>query len=318
MSSNTPHISVLKEEVLYYLSPTAGKCYVDGTFGAGGHSRAILEAAPCKLIGIDRDPRAAEMATSVSQAFPTQFQFIAGQFSQMRELLDANNVTRVDGVLLDLGVSSMQLDEGERGFSFQQEGPLDMRMSQQGETAEELLRSISADELADALYYYGGERKSRRVAAAIVRARDTQAISTTSELAAIIHRALGTPKMGQIDSATRSFQGIRMLVNQELQELEQFLAQMDDILHPGGRVAIITFHSGEDAIVKKLFKQLAGKAKTNPNRYVPALEPINDNEPHFTLLHNKAIAPSAQEIALNPRARSAKLRVIEKRKDPSA
>lgn len=301
------HIPVMLPEVLEALQPANDEIYVDATFGAGGYSRAILEAAECKLYAIDRDPNVREFAQALQADFPDRFVFLAGSFSEIFTLLREQGVEKVDGIVMDLGVSSMQLDQAERGFSFMREGALDMRQSQQGQSAADIVNSYEADELANILYRYGEEKKSRRIARAIVEARAEKPIETTLELAEIIAKAAPQGKQ-KIHPATRSFQALRIYVNRELEELEQALESAKMLLGSGGRLVVVSFHSLEDRIAKQFFTTCS-RENSGGSRHLPVMD--NDVAPPlFTLPHrNKAIAASEHESDHNPRARSAKLRV---------
>lgn len=300
------HIPVMLPEVLEALRPANDEIYVDATFGAGGYSRAILESAECKVYAIDRDPNVRAFAKQLQADFPDRFIFLAGSFSEMTELLAASGVEKVDGIVMDLGVSSMQLDQAERGFSFMRDGELDMRQSQQGQSAADVVNSMEADDIADILYKYGEERKSRRIARAIVKAREEAQIETTLQLAEIIAKAAPKGKQ-KIHPATRSFQALRIYVNRELEELEDALEASKKLLNSGGRLVVVTFHSLEDRIAKTFFTTCS-RENLGGSRHLPLIEAADP--PSFTLPHrNKAIAASEQESAINSRARSAKLRV---------
>lgn len=299
-SSDDPHIPVLIDAILRECAPVSG-LWLDGTLGAGGYTRALLAAGADCVIGVDRDPLALQMAESWAGAYGDRVRLVAGTFSDLDELAGEP----LDGVVLDLGVSSMQLDQAERGFSFMKDGPLDMRMSQAGPSAADLVNSADEDVLADILYHYGEERASRRIAHAIVAARAMEPITTTARLAEIVAKCLPRPKPGQSHPATRSFQAIRIAVNTEFQELAEGLNAAERALKPGGLLAVVTFHSLEDRIVKRFF-QLASGHEANANRYAPAKA---DTEARFEMVTRKAVAPDADEVARNPRARSAKLRV---------
>lgn len=295
-----PHIPVLIGPILAAVAPVSGH-WLDGTFGAGGYSRALLDAGAARVTGVDRDPLALELAAAWAGDYGDRLRLVPGNFSDLETLADAP----LDGIVLDLGVSSMQLDIAARGFSFAKDGPLDMRMAQSGESAADLVNTAAEETLADILFHYGEERASRRIARAIVAARATQPITTTLQLAAIVSGCLPRPKPGQSHPATRSFQAIRIAVNTEFNELIQGLMAAERALKPGGILAVVTFHSLEDRIVKRFFQNRAGK-DAGANRYAPA----TDAEiPRFTLMTKGAIAPDADELALNPRARSSKLRV---------
>ena len=305
--ADSDHIPVMLPEVLEALSPVNDEIYVDATFGAGGYTRAILEAAECKVYAIDRDPNVQEFAKQLKADFPERFIFLAGSFSEMTELLKASGVEKVDGIVMDLGVSSMQLDQAERGFSFMRDGELDMRQSQQGQSAADVVNSMEADDIADILYKYGEERKSRRIARAIVNAREEAPIETTLQLAEIISKA--APKFGKqkIHPATRSFQALRIYVNRELEELEEALHASKKLLNSGGRLVVVSFHSLEDRIAKTFFTTCS-RENLGGSRHLPLLEATDP--PLFTMPHrNKAIAASEEESAINTRSRSAKLRV---------
>jgi 16S rRNA (cytosine1402-N4)-methyltransferase len=295
-----PHVPVLLRPLMAAVAPVSGT-WIDGTFGAGGYARGLLEAGAAVVIGIDRDPLALQLAEAWRGNYGARLRLVAGTFSE----LDVHAGTPVDGVVLDLGVSSMQLDQAERGFSFAKDGPLDMRMSQAGESAADLVNSASEQALADILYLFGEERASRRIARAIVAARAVAPIRTTAELSEIVARCLPRPKPGQSHPATRSFQAIRIAVNGEFSELAEGLMAAERALKPGGKLAVVTFHSLEDRVVKR-FLQLRSGEEPQANRYAPA----NLTEaPRFIPVTRRAVAPDEAELAENPRARSAKLRV---------
>lgn len=299
-STNTdPHIPVLLRPLLEAVSPVSG-VWLDGTFGAGGYTRGLLAAGADKVIGVDRDPLAFEMAASWASEYGDQLVMQSGVFSRMDEY-----ASDLDGVVLDLGVSSMQLDQAERGFSFMKDGPLDMRMSQDGESAADIVNEASEVVLADILFQFGEERASRRIAKAIVKARAQEPITTTLRLAEIVESCLPRPKPGQSHPATRSFQALRIAVNAEYEELFEGLMAAERALKPGGQLAVVTFHSVEDRMVKRFLQARAGKTG-RANRYAPEIE---QEQPQFTLKTRKAVGPDEQELAENPRSRSAKLRV---------
>ena len=314
LQANAPHIPVLAAAVLAALRPQDGATYVDGTYGAGGYSRALLAAARCRVYGIDRDPSAIAAGRSEEAASEGRLVLIEGRFGEMDELLAARGIAAVDGVALDLGVSSMQLDRAERGFSFRGDGPLDMRMSQSGESAADLVNAADERELADVIFRYGEERKSRRIARAIVDARRGRRIERTGELATIVRRAAGGGGRDTIDPATRTFQALRIRVNDELGELERGLEAAEAVLAAGGRLAVVSFHSLEDRIVKDFMRERSGAAARG-SRHAPAALAAAGGESHATLevITRKPIEADAAEIAANPRARSARLRVAEKR-----
>ncbi len=295
-----PHIPVLLDPLLAAVAPVTGR-WLDGTFGAGGYARGLLAAGADHVIGVDRDPLALEMAAGWAADYGAKLSLVAGVFSE----LDQHAGTPLDGIVLDLGVSSMQLDLAARGFSFAKDGPLDMRMSQDGESAADIVNDADEGDLADILYLYGEEHASRRIARAIVMARAQGRIDTTLQLAEIVSRCLPRPKPGQSHPATRSFQAIRIAVNTEFTELAEGLAAAERALKPGGHLAVVTFHSLEDRIVKRFF-QLASGAEANANRYAPARA---EDAARFTLTTRRALVADDDELARNPRSRSAKLRV---------
>lgn len=300
------HYPVMLPEVLEALYPQDGEIYVDGTFGAGGYTRAILQAADCKVIAIDRDPDAALRAQAFQKEFGDRFEFIRGCFGDVKSLLNGRSV---NGFVLDLGVSSFQLDEGDRGFSFRFDAPLDMRMdNQNGKTAADLVNSLPEEDLANLIYKYGEERKSRWVAKRIVSERIGARIETTGQLAEIVRACVPKSKDG-IDPATRTFQALRIAVNDELGEAERAIESAGDILQAGGRFAVVTFHSLEDRLVKQAFKEKSGRAPS-VSRYVPQQQ--DEDAAIFKVKSNKPILPSDQEISGNPRSRSAKMRVAIK------
>jgi 16S rRNA (cytosine1402-N4)-methyltransferase len=293
-----PHAPVLLNEVVDALQPRAGQTLVDGTFGAGGYSRALL-ATGASVIAFDRDPTARRFAEGLPA---DRFRLVERRFSE----LDAETGEgAVDGVVFDIGVSSMQLDEAERGFSFMRDGPLDMRMAADGPTAADLVNEAEPEEIARILYVYGEERESRRIARAIARRREERPFTRTLELAEFIEKALGGRRGAKVHPATRSFQAIRIAVNEELSELEAGLAAAERALKTDGRLCVVTFHSLEDRIVKTFLAVRAGKTPAG-SRHAPPVEAAA--APSFQLLFNGAQAPSAAELAANPRARSAKLR----------
>ncbi len=300
-----PHIPVLLPEVVGALKPKDGGIYVDGTFGAGGYSRAILGAADCQLYAIDRDPSAATAAAQVAQSFPQRFHFLPGKFGDMAALLPEDVIGKIDGIALDIGVSSMQLDQAERGFSFAKDGPLDMRMGRDGQTAADLVNTLPEAELADLIYAYGEERKSRHVAHAIVRDRALQPFTSTAQLAFTVRGAVKGPKDG-IDPATRTFQALRIAVNDELGELERALESAEALLAPGGVLAVVSFHSLEDRIVKRFLDAKSGR-EAAPSRHLP--HAVSKDIPPFTLASRRPVTAGDSEIRLNPRARSARLRI---------
>jgi len=295
---NAPHVPVLIDEVVDALAPKPGQTVIDGTFGAGGYTRAILQAG-ASVIAFDLDPTARRFAQGLPES---NFRLVERRFS---ELADEAGEGAVDGVVLDIGVSSMQLDEAERGFSFMKDGPLDMRMAASGQTAADLVNETEQAELARILFVYGEERESRRIARAIVRRREEQPFTRTLELAEFIEKSLGGRRGAKVHPATRSFQALRIAVNEELSELEAGLAAAERALKSGGRLCVVTFHSLEDRIVKTFFAVRAGKTPAG-SRHAPPVKTAA--APSFQLLFNGAQGPSEAELAANPRARSAKLR----------
>ena len=303
-----PHIPVLLTPLLAACAPVRG-LWLDGTFGAGGYARGLLAAGADTVIGVDRDPLALELAASWAGDFGDKLRLVQGNFSE----LDLHAGAALDGVVLDLGVSSMQIDMAERGFSFQKDGPLDMRMSQSGDSAADIVNEASEDRLADILYHYGEERASRRIARFIVAARTDNPITTTLRLAEIVSKCLPRPKPGQSHPATRSFQALRIAVNAEFSELVQGLGAAERALKPGGLLAVVTFHSLEDRIVKRFFQAAAGE-EPNSNRYAPAK---SGTTARFDLITRKAVGPDDTELEQNPRSRSAKLRVARRTDAPA-
>lgn len=308
VEDRSAHIPVLLRPILEAVAPVSG-VWLDGTFGAGGYARGLLDAGAAKVIGIDRDPLAHQMAAPWAGQYGDRLKLIEGTFSD----LDTLAGEPLDGVVLDLGISSMQIDQPERGFSFQKDGPLDMRMSQQGQSAADIVNKASEGEIADILFHYGEERASRRIARAIVEARTKAPFETTLQLAEVVARCLPRPKPGQSHPATRSFQALRIAVNAEFTELAQGLAAAERVLKPGGLLAVVTFHSLEDRIVKRFF-QLASGAEANTNRYAPARA---ETTARFTLINKRAIEADDQELEANPRSRSAKLRVARRTAAPA-
>jgi len=303
------HRPVLLAEVLKLLAPRDGGIYVDGTFGAGGYSRAILESADCRVVGLDRDPRAIAEGAPLADSFAGRLTLVEGRFGEMVDLLAAKGVGSADGVALDLGVSSMQLDEAERGFSFRSDGPLDMRMGGEGPSAADLVNDLGEAELADILFRYGEEKRARAIARAIIRRRAKGPITRTGELAAVVRGVLGPKKRDAIDPATRSFQALRIAVNDELGELERGLAAAEQVLAPGGRLAVVSFHSLEDRAVKDFVRTHSGRTPA-PSRHAP---PRAERQvATLREVSRKPVPPSAAEVSANPRARSARLRVAEK------
>ncbi|RBI87397.1 16S rRNA (cytosine(1402)-N(4))-methyltransferase [Rhodosalinus halophilus] len=307
MAADAPHTPVLLAPLLELVAPVTGR-WLDGTLGAGGYARGLLEAGAEHVIGLDRDPLALALAADWGAACAERLTLVQGVFSE----LDRYG-TGLQGVVLDLGVSSMQFDRPERGFSFQKDGPLDMRMGQAGPTAADIVNTASEKALAEILFVYGEERASRRIARAIVKARAEAPITRTLELAAIVERCLPRPKPGQVHPATRSFQALRIAVNDELGELHRGLMAAERALAPGGALAVVTFHSIEDRIVKRFMQARAGRGGRG-SRFAP--EEVRP-EPRFEIVTKKPVGPDADEIASNPRARSARLRVARRTAAPA-
>lgn len=300
-SADTPHIPVLIDPILSAVAPVRGT-WVDGTFGAGGYTRALLEAGAGRVFGIDRDPEVFDRAAVWAAEYGDRLILRQGTFDRMEELVEGP----AEGIVLDIGVSSMQIDQPERGFSFQADGPLDMRMGQSGPSAADIVNGASEAELADILFQYGEEKASRRIAGAIVAARRSAPIERTGQLVEVIGSVLrGRP--GQAHPATRSFQALRIAVNDELGQLVRALFAAERLLAPGGVLAVVTFHSLEDRIAKRFFARRGGKAPA-ANRWAPEASPV----PAQFREVSKAISASAGEIARNPRARSARLRMARR------
>ncbi len=289
------HTPVLLKEMLSLLSPQDGGIYVDATFGAGGYSKAILKSADCKVYAIDRDETVTKFYDDLSVRYPDRIKLFIEKFSDIKNLLDSNNIEGIDGIVFDIGVSSMQLDNGDRGFSFLHDGPLDMSMDNSSYiNASTFVNALREEEIANTIYNYGGEHHSRKIARAIINARKKKTIKTTFELADIVRSVVFRGK-SKIDPATRTFQAIRIWVNDELGELEKGIKAASEILSENGKLIVVTFHSLEDRIVKTFFKDLcATDCKT------------------FSLLNKKVIEASIEEVSANPRSRSAKLRAIQR------
>ena len=296
-NAKDPHVPVLIDPLIRAVAPVRG-IWVDGTFGAGGYTRRLLDAGADRVIGIDRDPSVFDMAQAWAGEYGDRLVFAPGTFSDLDRLAGGP----VDGVVLDLDVSSMQLDQAERGFSFLRDGPLDMRMGADGPSAADLLNSADESQIADVLYHYGEERASRRIAKAIVAARP---LDTTAQLAEVISSQLPRPKPGQSHPATRSFQAIRIWVNDEFGQLAEGLAAAERALKPGGKLAVVSFHSLEDRVVKR-FLQSRSATAGGGSRHAPV---SHVDAPTFTMPHRRAIGADDAELAINPRSRSAFLRV---------
>jgi 16S rRNA (cytosine1402-N4)-methyltransferase len=306
------HVPVLLAEVVAALALKDGAIIIDGTFGAGGYSRAILEAAKTSVIAIDRDPTAIAGGADMVAASGGRLTLVQDRFSQLDQVAASLGHDSVEGVVLDIGVSSMQLDEADRGFSFRFEGPLDMRMARSGESAADLVAHLDETALANLIYTYGEERLSRHIARAIVKERAAEPITTTRRLADIVAKVVRS-KPGDIHPATRTFQALRIAVNDELGELEAALDAAERILKPGGRLVVVTFHSLEDRIVKQFMAERSAKT-AGGSRHAPA---ARVPEPTFAPVTRKAVAASEAESRANPRARSAKLRAAERTEAPA-
>lgn len=300
----SPHAPVLLAEVLEALSPKPGELMIDATFGAGGYTRAIL-ATGAQVIGLDRDPTVQPHAEAVTRDHPGQFTLVRTPFSGLAEAFADSGKPRLDGAVFDIGVSSMQLDQAERGFSFMRDGPLDMRMSSEGESAADIVNTYEHGPLAHLIKLYGEERQSGRIATAILRRRQVQAFTRTLDLAEVIEKAVGGRRGAPTHPATRTFQALRIAVNDELGELEAGLAAAEATLAPGGRLAVVTFHSLEDRIVKAFFTERSGNAPGG-SRHAPVT--VETRKPSFNLMFKGAREAGEAECAANPRARSAKLR----------
>ncbi len=314
MSGQMLHQSVLLNEVVEALCPLKGGCYLDATFGNGGYSRAILDNADCAVIAIDRDPDAIARGAPMISEYAGRFFLAEGCFSDMADLVrdQCPQQGGLHGAAFDLGVCSTQLDQPERGFSFRSDGPLDMRMSKSGQSASDVVMKMAEADLARILWEYGEEKASRRIAKAICRVRDETAITTTDQLASIIRGVMPAKKPDQIDPSTRSFQALRIFVNRELDELTAGLAAAEALLRPGGILAVVSFHSLEDRIVKRFLASRSQHA-ARPSRHLP---PANGPAPTFELLRRKAVVPSDDERRDNSRARSAKLRIARRTDAP--
>jgi 16S rRNA (cytosine1402-N4)-methyltransferase len=309
------HKPVLLAEVIEALLPAGcshdGAIFVDGTFGAGGYTSALLDTANCTVFAIDRDPDAIKGAAPLIERYAGRLHVIQGRFGDLARLLAERGVDAVNGITFDFGVSSMQLDQAARGFSFRFSGPLDMRMEQAGPSAADLVNAMAERPLADLIFTFGEERQARRIARAIVAARDLAPIETTDRLAEIVRRAIGgKPNPHAIDPATRTFQALRIAVNDELGEIDRGLAAAEQLLAPGGRLAVVSFHSLEDRRVKQFLRDRAGAAPKG-SRHLPVAA-HTETQPVFRLIASGGITASDSELAENPRARSARLRVAEK------
>jgi len=308
------HEPVMINEVLAALQPRDGGRYVDGTFGAGGYTSAILDAADCRVWAIDRDPGAVAGAAELVEKYAGRLTVIEGRFGNMAEILSRQGIEAVDGIALDLGVSSMQIDDPERGFSFRNDGPLDMRQGKDGLSASDLVNEADEGVLADIIFKYGEERQARRIARAIVNVRAETPITRTGQLADIVRNTYRGGRSSKTDPATKTFQAIRIQVNEELDEIERGLRGAEIVLAPGGRLAVVSFHSLEDRIVKEFLRIHSGEVPT-VSRHMPAAAQIGPT-PRFTLVRRGTQKPTDAETKRNPRSRSARLRVAERTSAP--
>jgi len=310
----SPHVSVLLDEVVAVAAPEAGRVIVDGTFGAGGYTRAFLSRG-AEVIAFDRDARVLPFVEAVRADFPDRFRFVNRPFSEMAEGLADLGLAQVDAIVLDIGVSSMQLDQAERGFSFLRDGPLDMRMAVDGLSAADIVNDWAEVDIAHIIWLYGEEHRSRAIAAAIVRRRKEAPFERTLDLAAVVEKAVGGRRGDKVHPATKTFQALRIAVNDELGELEAALEMSERLLKPEGVLAVVTFHSLEDRMVKSFLTERAGRTPSG-SRYAPRLE--TGPAPTYRLDSTRAIAPSEGELSVNPRARSAKLRAARRTIHPPA
>jgi 16S rRNA (cytosine1402-N4)-methyltransferase len=309
------HVPVMLDEVLRALGPTTDAIYVDGTFGAGGYTRAILEAADCRVVAVDRDPAAIAGGQALVAKFVGRLTLVEGRFGVMSDHLASLGLGKVQGVVLDVGVSSMQLDEGERGFSFMRDGPLDMRMSQAGQSAADVINTFSPEMLAKVIFLFGEEPRSRAIARAIVAQRLVSPIATTIDLVKAVEKATGPQRANdRTHPATRTFQALRIYVNAELEELVDALHEAEKILDVGGRLVVVSFHSLEDRIVKR-FLAMRGGRTPEVSRHMPGT--VQQAQPSFELLFKGHLGPTQAEADRNPRARSAKLRAASRTAAPA-
>ncbi len=305
----TDHFPVMLPEVIASINPQDGDIIVDGTFGAGGYSSAFLDHADCIVIAIDQDPAAISRAEVLQEKYGSRFIFVRGRFSDAVELVHQSGFKNINGFVLDVGVSSMQIDQAERGFSFQQNGPLDMRMDTRDNdvTAQKLIMELPEEELANIIYQYGGERKSRHIAHRICKIREEENITTTKQLSDIINAVIPRGPKDKINPATRTFQALRIAVNDELGELRKGLDAAQTLLKEEGRLVVVSFHSLEDTIVKSFFDERSGR-QVNQSRHLPTMQ-HDDIPPSFRIIKRKAIEASNDEVDINARSRSAKLRM---------
>lgn len=304
MNDTRPHQPVLLQEVIEWMAPVANGVYVDATFGRGGYTEALLATNNTVVWAFDRDMAAIEAGHALQKKYPNRLHLLHERFANMKEALQEKGVESVDGTVMDIGVSSPQIDAAERGFSFRQDGPLDMRMGKCAQSAADIVNTSSEEELSNIIFNYGEERMARRVARAIVKARTQAPLTRTAELAALVRSVVPGSRDG-IDPATRTFQGLRIAVNDELNELEQGLDAAESLLKKGGRLVVVSFHSLEDRIVKNFMRARAGKM-ANLSRHMPAAN--TNQEASLKILTPKPIQAGAAELAVNPRASSAKLR----------
>ncbi|MBJ58019.1 MAG: hypothetical protein CMP24_07265 [Rickettsiales bacterium] len=308
--NNLLHRPVLINETIECLNVRDKLTYVDATFGCGGYTKKILEKANCKVISLDRDPDVKSLADDIKKTYKNRFDFILAEFSNIKIALEKKGLNIISGGLVaDLGLSSMQINNCARGFSFMQNGPLDMRMSKKGPTAEEILNSFEENELSKIFWQYGEEKNSRKLASVIVKERKLKPLCTTFELVEIVTKVVRKKKKLKIHPATKVFQALRIYLNKELYELEKLITNVEKLLIPGARLAIVSFHSLEDRIVKVLFNKLSGNI-ANANRHLPL--DVNKDKFYFKKISRKAIKPKKLEIIENKKARSAKLRVLER------